>query len=356
MGNNRGSVVLALGKAAELLRTHVKDIGMQYRSLFGHQDGPLGPWLSQQVLWLSGLLRTHLLPPSREVSANSRSQSWQGVRAPVLGARIDATAVATILKQVLHASTTLKRLGGHFYPAVSPIFEMRMERIVGEMLDGALLTFHNEIGRYDWVPSTALVSSSAVETAELVDGYSWLHPQALDLTRHRPLAAFTNDLIQMFNELQQCSLVTLRAPVVRSCEECLLGAVNLLRSAKGSQTFHRASQEAVEFSRMCQHLAHILVPFVASHLEAFFGLSVRMNNASIIKSMVPDLLSEAEADLGYLSDLALSTKLAEEGQTKASTETPPNEALTVAAPIFSEPACEDSSGHSLQLQQAPQQT
>lgn len=107
---------------------------------------------------------------------------------------------------------------------------------------------------------------------------------------------------------------------------------------------------------MCQHLAHILVPFVASHLEAFFGLSVRMNNASIIKSMVPDLLSEAEADLGYLSDLALSTKLAEEGQTKASTETPPNEALTVAAPIVSEPACEDSSGHSLQLQQAPHQT
>ena len=31
-----------------------------------------------------------------------------------------------------------------------------MEQYSREMLDSALLTFHAELGRYDWVPSTAL--------------------------------------------------------------------------------------------------------------------------------------------------------------------------------------------------------
>ena len=37
-----------------------------------------------------------------------------------------------------------------------------MEQYSREMLDGALLTFHAELGRYDWVPSTALAGASGV--------------------------------------------------------------------------------------------------------------------------------------------------------------------------------------------------
>ncbi|CAE7388646.1 Cog8 [Symbiodinium sp. CCMP2592] len=64
----------------------------------------------------------------------------------------------------------------------------RMEQYSREMLDSALLTFHAELGRYDWVPSTALAGGGA--------SAGWLHPQALELTRHRPLAVLTNDIVQ----------------------------------------------------------------------------------------------------------------------------------------------------------------
>ena len=36
-----------------------------------------------------------------------------------------------------------------------------MEQYSREMLDSALLTFHAELGRYDWVPSTALAGGDA---------------------------------------------------------------------------------------------------------------------------------------------------------------------------------------------------
>ena len=38
--------------------------------------------------------------------------------------------------------------------------EARMEQHCRDMLDAALLNFHSELGRYDWVPSTAMAGES----------------------------------------------------------------------------------------------------------------------------------------------------------------------------------------------------
>jgi len=73
------------------------------------------------------------------------------------------------------------------------------------MLDVGLLTFHAELGRYDWVASTALAGPSGSMGATGEDaggGLTWLHPQALELTRHKPLAVFTNDIVEVFNKLR----------------------------------------------------------------------------------------------------------------------------------------------------------
>lgn len=322
--SSRGSIVAALRNAADLLRTHVYDIGTQYRALFPQDDGPLCAWLSEQIMWLTGILRAHVLPPSSAELASLSAQTHRG--APGLGAaatgglavgrgggamsvaggvRIDAAALNTVLKQCLHASSTLKRLGGHFFPSVAGMFEARMEHHICELLDFALLTFQAELGRYDWVPSTALsgaaiggaaAGGSAAGGAGAANmGQGWLHPQALDLTRHRPLAVFMNDLVQMFNELRQCALYGLRVPVVSHTFECLMAAVNLIRAVNGAQTFQSGSSKATELLRMCQHFAHILLPIVTAHLEAVFGASARLDVTAITAAMVPDLLPASEA-------------------------------------------------------------
>merc|ERR1719161_3507876 len=140
-----------------------------------------------------------------------------------------------------------------------------MEHNVCELLDIALLTLHAELGRYDWVASTALAGAAAAAVGEdaapaVAGGANWLHPQALQLTQHRPLAVFTNELVQMFNELRQCTLWALRAPVVAHCTECLMGAVNLLHSTRQTQGLAQGTPRGNEFAQLCRNFAEILVP------------------------------------------------------------------------------------------------
>ena len=267
--HSRGSVGTALRNAADLLRTHVYDIGTQYKALFPQDDGPLGTWLNSQVMWLVSLLRHHVLP-------SSSAKVAQG------SAKMDAAQLTTVLRQCVHASSTLKRLGGHFFAAVASIFEARMEQHCREMLDAALLNFHSELGRYDWVPSTAMAGSTPES--------GWLHPQALELTRHRPLAVLANDIVQVFNELRQCTLYGLRVSVVTHCYECSMASLNLLRSVRATQNLRPGSPKAVEFHKLCRHFADILMPLVAAHLDALFGAAARLDVNGIVASMVPDLI------------------------------------------------------------------
>ncbi|CAJ1364865.1 unnamed protein product, partial [Effrenium voratum] len=303
--HSRGSVGTALRNAADLLRTHVYDIGTQYKALFPQDDGPLGAWLNSQVMWFVSLLRQHVLP------------SGPSAKGSALAAKIDAAQLTTVLRQCVHASSTLKRLGGHFFPAVSGIFEARMESYCREMLDAALLTFHAELGRYDWVPSTALSSGESA---------GWLHPQALELTRHRPLAVLTNDIVQVFNELRQCTLYGLRVSVVTHCYECGMASVNLLRSVLASQSIRPGSPKAAEFHKLCRNFADILMPLVASHLEALFGSFARLDVGAIVGSMVPDLITE------YLPEPELSELPEEEPAEAAEADAAEAEAEAADAP------------------------
>eukprot|EP00929_Paragymnodinium_shiwhaense_P015259 TRINITY_DN123320_c0_g1_i1.p1 TRINITY_DN123320_c0_g1~~TRINITY_DN123320_c0_g1_i1.p1 ORF type:complete len:683 (+),score=182.74 TRINITY_DN123320_c0_g1_i1:84-2132(+) len=353
--NNRSSVVTALRNAADLLRTHVYDIGTQYRALFHQDDGPLCAWLNQQILWLTGLLRAHLLPPRGDAATGPAGRGVGGSSAAG-GARIDAAALTTVLRQCLHASSTLKRLGGHFFPSVAGLFEARMDHHMCELVDMALLTFQAELGRYDWVPSTALAGSAIGAAggggAGGANQAGWLHPQALDLTRHRPLAVFTNDLVQMFNELRQCALYGLRAPVTTRTVECLTGALNLMRAVRAAPNLQQPGPKANEFAKMCQHFAHILVPLISAHLEAVFGASARLDCDAITASMVPDLLPEteaadpallAEADASAAMEEAAAAQPAPAAEGATTMDTPPAavpEADLAAAPAEPAPAAE----------------
>eukprot|EP00450_Noctiluca_scintillans_P000403 CAMPEP_0194503330 /NCGR_PEP_ID=MMETSP0253-20130528/28317_1 /TAXON_ID=2966 /ORGANISM="Noctiluca scintillans" /LENGTH=685 /DNA_ID=CAMNT_0039345607 /DNA_START=38 /DNA_END=2095 /DNA_ORIENTATION=- len=298
--SSRSSVINALRNAADLLRTHVFDIGMQYRTLFKNEEGPLCVWINEQVAWFTELLRVHVLPSDGQGA--ERQGVVQGLRRPVTEARIDAAELARVLRQCWHASTTLKRLGAHFFPSVTGIFETRMRHHVFEMLDVSLLTFHSELGRYDWVASTAFAAASQTASATMstTEGEdsgdrATLHPEALELMRHRPLAVFSNDLVQTFNEFRQCAIFGLRTAIVRRCHETLLGAVNLLRSVRlelgALWTREAKSSKAVEFQRACTHFGRILVPLAAAHLDALFGQTARFDVSGIVAAMTPDLLA-----------------------------------------------------------------
>ena len=50
-----------------------------------------------------------------------------------------------------------------------------MQQHCRDMLDAAVLNFHSELGRYDWIPSTAMAGTSVGVLASLRNGDRSMH-------------------------------------------------------------------------------------------------------------------------------------------------------------------------------------
>ncbi|CEM04008.1 unnamed protein product [Vitrella brassicaformis CCMP3155] len=304
--------------AADLLRTHICDVGMHYKALFGGTEGPLSAWLLDQVCWFVELLRAALLPTKYHHLYPATQPLYQSPDGTLVPAPpMDASSLAALYRQTLHTSSTLKRLGCQFFPSAAVIFDLYLEDYVCGMLDRALLNFNTELERYNWVPSTALSTQppSQQEQADKTHNGTEAqtdpaapisHQKTLKLTRHRPLAIFANEWIAMCNELRQCALRSLRPLVVKHCTECLMGGLSLLKGVqrdciggegevltkgpKGSPTALSATTSSAtskqnEFTLMCKHYAEILIPLVASHLAAIYGTQAHIDQRGLVLAM-----------------------------------------------------------------------
>eukprot|EP00397_Hematodinium_sp_SG-2012_P014744 GEMP01015001.1.p1 GENE.GEMP01015001.1~~GEMP01015001.1.p1 ORF type:complete len:562 (-),score=96.56 GEMP01015001.1:1067-2752(-) len=222
--------------AAEILRMHACDVVTQYKGLFLDLHPPAQQWLFSQIEWFFDVVQTKLVPGNKSV---------------------DAATVLAMFRQASHASATLKRQGGGFISALMSKFEGYLDTYFGDMFASSLLTFQSELRRYDWTPSTAYT--------DVTIG----HINCVELTRHRPVALFCNDIIAAFNELRQCPFSSLRASILRHSADTLRGAVNLIRECRREMEL-APQHHLAEFNRMCRNISDVR-PLVNYHLETIFG-------------------------------------------------------------------------------------
>ncbi|CAE7490307.1 COG8 [Symbiodinium sp. CCMP2592] len=143
--------------------------------------------------------------------------------------------------------------------------------------------------------TTAAAATATSKTKELPPGYWQQQIHKYESVLIHGVPRKFPEMTAVFNELRQCALHGLRVSVVTHCYECCMASVNLLRSVLASQTLRPGSAKAGEFQKLCRHFADILVPLVASHLEALFGSAARLDTGTIVSSMVPDLI-QAEVE------------------------------------------------------------
>merc|ERR1719213_1231677 len=91
---------------------------------------------------------------------------------------------------------------------------------VKKSLDSALEIFVRDLAKHDWVASTALSKGS--------------EDQTLELTRHRPLAVLTNELLTVFNDLRQCAFYSLAQTVAQLGSEAVVGGAAQIRAVHPS--------------------------------------------------------------------------------------------------------------------------
>ncbi len=242
------------------------DIATQYKTLFRLEgDHALAHFLQGEIFWFMDLLEAFLLPRIK-------------LHKTLSTLRIDASALVQIIRQGYHASTTLKRLGAEFSPAILPIVNDHMEQHLRELADRALLDFQVELDRYDWIPSTALANTATTTTLNdgstataTTQGGDWLVPSALELCRHRPLAVLTNSLIILCNELRQCALYHIRHEALKLMHGTLISVVGVMRSVHQSPGTALRDQE---INSLMKNFATLLVPLVGTMLPSIFIFSM----------------------------------------------------------------------------------
>jgi hypothetical protein len=223
------SPIQCLRAAADLLRTHVFDIGMQFQALFPDTT-LLAAWLDEQVEWAVKLFRAHCDHPD-----------------------FDLASVSQVLRFLLHASSVLRRVGAQFFPAALPIFENAVRMHVKKSLDSALEIFVRDLAKHDWVASTALSKGS--------------EDQTLELTRHRPMAVLTNELLTVFNDLRQCAFYSLARPVAQMVSEALVAGASAIREVHPSVK----PKDLPELQVLCDQYQRLFVPHIAQQVTKIYG-------------------------------------------------------------------------------------
>jgi hypothetical protein len=226
-----------LRAASDLLRTHVFDIGMQYQAVFA-DSALLAAWLNEQVDWVVQLLRAHCEHPE-----------------------FDLAAVAQVLRFVLHASSVLRRVGATFFPVALPIFENAVRTHVQQSFQAAVEGFGKDLERHDWTASTALSRGS--------------EDPMLELTRHRPLAVLTNELLTVFNDLRQCAFHSLAQTVAQLASEAVVGGAARVRTVHPSVK----PKDLPELRILCEQYQRLFVPLITQQVAKIYGEELRVSMA-----------------------------------------------------------------------------
>ncbi|CAD7931510.1 unnamed protein product [Amoebophrya sp. A25] len=265
--NVAASPVSCLRAASDLMRTYVFDIGMHFKALFfqsasGYEkkqtEMVLANWLQLQLRWFVDLLSSQLAVPEYGMAAQGSLR----------GSQIDASALASILKCVMHCSNTMRTLGCGFFPAVQTVFHQRGIYLVTSRLDTALERFQQEVLLYDWLVAPQTQSGPMKMSAG--SSVSFMVENALQLMRHRPLAVFANELIATFNELRQCAIPGIRAACVFHLRQVCAGAVNVLHSYRAEHLGQGGVTDA-EFVALCRNFRYVLIPLINAHFRAIYS-------------------------------------------------------------------------------------
>lgn len=308
-----------LQEAADLLRTHICDVGTHYRALFGTTEGPLSAWLSNQIVWfistlssslvelpdqqgeeenwgkrkcslfrfsvpgegrgldcmeggiISGYFHRRLVQEEAALKGKTAINTTVASTAASTGGPLTASMLASVYRQAQHASEALRKHRAHFFDLVQPVMLMYMHNQISDMLRAALSALHQELRLYDWTPSLTFSqpSSSTEETAVNT---------SLKLTRHRPLAVLFNGILNVLNETRQCAMYSLKGPFIELLNECLATAVVLVDTAGKDRVKEDEENEGrkgtasavLEYRLMRSNVFDIALPVLDSYVQLLF--------------------------------------------------------------------------------------
>jgi conserved oligomeric Golgi complex subunit 8 len=214
----------------------------------------------------------------------------------------DGASLSTVMQQAMYCGQSLGRVGADFRPALAPLFEDAILRIVNSHLNAALRQFEMMVEDHRWAP----VGSSALRKDRMrggvtspvnsngngtiggdggesprgasndvsgggggdgdVDGLELFEPP-MTVLDSPPLAVFLNGVLAALNELRPCAILSLSNQLAEGVSQTLLLAAECVSAVGGPGGAFLKPSDRPHFASMHSSLRDLCVPHVARCLD-----------------------------------------------------------------------------------------
>jgi len=251
-----GAAYPYLCKVTDLARTHMFEIITQYRAIFldwtsnaDEEDNAAGGGADAGLLY---------------AWANARVTHFSGVLERELPRVADGSQIASLLEKVMYCGAYLGREGLDLRGAVTGLFETRLLALCSHALAVARDALDHLLVPHRLVPMPAAVKSRYEEASAGV-----MSPPAV-LLDHPPLAVLSNKLMDLFNELRECAIVSVRTRVADKVGAMLAWSAGRVVSALVDMEAGLSKEERKHFIAMIRAMKQQFFPFISECLKAVF--------------------------------------------------------------------------------------
>jgi conserved oligomeric Golgi complex subunit 8 len=215
----------------------------------------------------------------------------------------DGASLSTVMQQAMYCGQSLGRVGADFRPALVPLFEDALMKIVNFHLNAALRQFEMMIEDQRWAPvgSSALrlgranpESQASVDQGRKEIGLQNLENGSLhsnignslaengshdsfdppeNVLDSPALAVFMNGILAALNELRSCALMSVSTSLANRVGETMLAAADSMSSLGGPGGVFLKRTDRPHFAAMHASLRDLCVPHVARCLDHCLGQS-----------------------------------------------------------------------------------
>lgn len=224
----------------------------------------------------------------------------------------DGASLSSVLQHAMYCGQSLGRVGADFRPALAPLFEGAMLRIVDAHLDAAMRQFDTMVEEHRWAPvgssairkdrlreaeqaaEAAVPMPSTEDSSAESSGHNQtpsasdqddLYDPPMAILDSPPLAVFLNGVLAAMNELRSCALLSLSRHIADRVEAALLHTAESMSAEAGPGGCFLKRSDRSHFSAMHTCMRDLCVPHVARCLDRCLDQPGLVNVTHILHRM-----------------------------------------------------------------------
>eukprot|EP00002_Diphylleia_rotans_P022786 TRINITY_DN4479_c0_g1_i2.p1 TRINITY_DN4479_c0_g1~~TRINITY_DN4479_c0_g1_i2.p1 ORF type:complete len:723 (+),score=177.40 TRINITY_DN4479_c0_g1_i2:93-2261(+) len=238
-----------LSKMVDVCRVHLFEIITHYRAIFAEDTSD-----SEEAFREAGILYSWV---------NDKIQSFLETLKSTLPRISDGGYISNILEQCMYYGDSLGRTSIDFRGLLPPVFENAVMKMFAGQMSHAIIVLRQSLENTRWLSSSSFQYPVSLPTEE-----NDMSPPT-SLMQYQPLALFTNELLNAFNELRQCALLSIQHQLGQTLCATLIELAEKLEQFK-EQISGQESDEAT-FSGMCKATVEVFLPYILRCFDSVFA-------------------------------------------------------------------------------------